>query len=470
QRVGVTGESGGGTQTFILCAIDPRPTVAFPAVMVSTNMQGGCICENADYLRIGLNNIAFAAVFAPKPLAMTGANDWTIDIERKGLLDLKKVYSFYDAAASVHAKCFPEFGHNYNQLAREMMYEWFNTHLKLGRIEPIKEEKFSPLEPMKLSVFDSDHPRPKDECDAIELRRYLSEISERQLADLLPTDPERLEQYRKVVGGAAKVILDAGEVKPGFVRQAEATKNYLSSGEIMHKGLIVRNDDQAKIPYVALESESFNGIGTIWIDGAGKNHLLNDDSTPKPHVKRLLDNGNAVASIDLLLTGESKRPDGRPNHLDIDPGYAGKTFAYNRPLLVERVRDTVASIAVVLAEPNVTKVQLVGSGDAGPIVLLAATQLQGVIHEVIVNLPETSMNQVTSQSDPRFLPGLVKYGGLGSLAGLAAPTNLTIAGAEVFSESECLPMRSIQKLTNWKLSLIEDRLSDDRITDLILGQ
>ncbi len=64
-RIGVTGASGGGTQTFILCAIDPRPAVAFPAVMVSTAMQGGCTCENASYLRVGTGNVEFAALFAP---------------------------------------------------------------------------------------------------------------------------------------------------------------------------------------------------------------------------------------------------------------------------------------------------------------------------------------------------------------------------------------------------------------------
>src|SRR5207247_6713041 len=76
-RIGVTGASGGGTQTFILCAIDDRPAAAFPAVMVSTDMQGGCICENCSGLRVGLGNIDLAAVFAPKPLGMSAAKDWT---------------------------------------------------------------------------------------------------------------------------------------------------------------------------------------------------------------------------------------------------------------------------------------------------------------------------------------------------------------------------------------------------------
>ena len=71
QRIGVTGASGGGTQTFVLGAVDPRPAVIFPAVMVSTAMQGGCTCENCCYLRMGTGNVELAGLFAPKPLGMT---------------------------------------------------------------------------------------------------------------------------------------------------------------------------------------------------------------------------------------------------------------------------------------------------------------------------------------------------------------------------------------------------------------
>ena len=93
KRIGVTGASGGGTQTFILVRIDPRPAVLFPAVMVSTAMQGGCTCENCRYLRIGTGNVEFAALFAPKPLGMTAADDWTKEIATKGLPELKQLYT-----------------------------------------------------------------------------------------------------------------------------------------------------------------------------------------------------------------------------------------------------------------------------------------------------------------------------------------------------------------------------------------
>src|SRR5258705_1432740 len=52
KRLGCTGESGGGTQTYMLGAIDDRLSVQAAVVMVSHSMQGGCSCENAPGVRV----------------------------------------------------------------------------------------------------------------------------------------------------------------------------------------------------------------------------------------------------------------------------------------------------------------------------------------------------------------------------------------------------------------------------------
>ena len=46
------------------------------------------------------------------------------------------------------------------------MYNWFNKHLKLGQPEPVVEKPFVPVPPKELSVYDEQHPRPKDAVDA----------------------------------------------------------------------------------------------------------------------------------------------------------------------------------------------------------------------------------------------------------------------------------------------------------------
>jgi hypothetical protein len=68
----VTGESGGGTQTFLLTAVDDRVKVAVPVNMISLHMQGGCLCENPPALRLDTNNVEIAAT-SRRPLLMVSA-------------------------------------------------------------------------------------------------------------------------------------------------------------------------------------------------------------------------------------------------------------------------------------------------------------------------------------------------------------------------------------------------------------
>ena len=100
-RIAVTGGSGGGTQTFLLCAFDQRPAAAFPAVMVSSDMQGGCVCENAPHLRVGTTNVEIAALFAPRPLALSAAMPGLVGatFRKSGCLATFRGSITYDGAA-----------------------------------------------------------------------------------------------------------------------------------------------------------------------------------------------------------------------------------------------------------------------------------------------------------------------------------------------------------------------------------
>lgn len=444
KRIGVTGASGGGTQTFLLGAVDPRPTVAFPAVMVSTAMQGGCVCENVDHLRVGISNIAIAALFAPKPLAMSGANDWTIDIESKGLPELKQVYSLYGSADKVHAKCFRQFGHNYNRVSRQMMDDWFNAHLGLGQASPIVEQDFWPIDPKDLSVFDHQHPRPADAKSAPELRKTLTAMAEKQFAELLPQNSSGLERYREVVGTAARVILNATLPDPEAIRVEVTAQKDLGHGIRLSKGLIARDDDKTQLPWILLRPDSFKGTVVLWLDGGGKSHLFGDDGKPSAPVQKLLSLGDAVASVDLFLTGEFLQQGKTAERPHVNAKYAGFTFGYNPTLLADRVHDVLTAVADLRKSGEFSDIVLIGTGHAGPPALFAAGFLRDQVGTVIADACGLSYEKLPPANDPNFLPGALKYGGLGGLAALAVPTPLQIYGAGGIPPHELAPLTRAQ--------------------------
>jgi len=133
----VTGESGGGTQTFLLCAIDERPKWSAPVNMISLIMQGGSPCENAPSLRVGTNNVEIAALMAPRPMLMVSATgDWTKNTLKEEYPAMKKLYELYDAGAQVETVQI-DAPHNYNKASREAVYKFFGKQV-LGDGEATK--------------------------------------------------------------------------------------------------------------------------------------------------------------------------------------------------------------------------------------------------------------------------------------------------------------------------------------------
>lgn len=416
RRIGVTGASGGGTQTLILAAIDDRPTAAFPAVMVSMNMQGGCICENCSLLRVGANNIEIVALFAPKPLAMTGANDWTKDIESRGLPELKSIYRLYGNEDNVHAKYF-NFGHNYNQVSREMMYNWFNKHLRLGLPEPVVEKPFLPIPPKELSVFDDQH-RPTDATGAAEVRKHMTAASEHQIAALAKNP----EEFRKLVGAALRAMVvdrlpEKVDIVPG------SFKDEKGDGFAIHKSLVTRPGSGEQIPAVGLVPSDFNKTVVLWLHPEGKASMFQADGKPVVAVKQLLDKKMGVLGADLFMTGEFVQS-GQPeppmvkqiHHKDIP--FAGYHLGYNRSLLANRVHDLLTVIAFAKNVIGAKEVHLLAFGKVGPAALIARAMAGNGVNWAAIDLNGFDFDQVQTVTDEMLLPGGRKYGGIYGFAAL----------------------------------------------------
>jgi len=125
-RIGITGASGGGTQTFLLTSVDDRVKAAAPVNMVSFIMQGDCVCESAPGLRVGTNNVEIVSTFAPKPMLIVSATgDWTKNDPKEEFPAVQSVYRLFGQPQNVEVVQI-DAPHNYNRESREAVYAFFN--------------------------------------------------------------------------------------------------------------------------------------------------------------------------------------------------------------------------------------------------------------------------------------------------------------------------------------------------------
>jgi len=436
KRIGVTGASGGGTQTFILSAIDDRPAVPFPAVMVGTAMQGGCTCENCCLLRVGTGNVEIAALVAPRPLGMTAADDWTKEIATKGLPELKQHYRLFGREDLVMAKPLVQFPHNYNYVSRAVMYLWMNNHLKLGLAEPIVEEDFKPLSKAEMTVWDAEHPKPRGGEDyERSLLRWITEDSQRQMGPLVPRDAASLAKFRQVVGGAVDVIIGRG-IPPAGVIQAESRQEQGAGDWRITRLLLNHSAEGEQIPAILLEPKRAGKAVAVWIDKQGKQGLFENpgSATPNAQVRDLLAAGIAVLGVDLVGQGEFT-PDGKPlakARLNKEHGwdrYLGYTLGYNRSLFSERVHDILSAVAHLKnTRPAEQKIALVGLGGAGHWVAAARAQAGGLVDVAVVDTAGFRFAKIAALDDPDLLPGGAKYFDLPGILALSAPHRLIVLG------------------------------------------
>lgn len=434
KRIAVTGGSGGGTQTFMLCAADDRPLVSVPVVIVSTTRQGGCTCENISGLRIGTYNLEFTALHAPKPLLLISADDATRTMPERGFPELKRHYAALGAEENVSHAALLQFPHNYNYVSRAVMYGWLNRHLDLGLPEPIVERPYTRLTKQELTVWDEKHARPKYDPEfEPRLLQWLTNDANRQLTALAPRDRKSLERYREVVGGAWGILLRRLPTDSDVRFESKKSQKRGTYQETL--GLLryrSAEDHQAELPMVLLSPRKTSRQTVIWISDKGKSGLYADDGPLLPSVHRLLDGGATVIGVDLLYQGEfldDGRPINRQCSLPNEEGFAGWTYCYNLPLFAGRVHDILAVIAFAKRdEARPQEVNLIGLKGAGHWVAAALAQARGNVARAAIDTGGFRFVELTDVYDVDFLPGAAKYDDLPGLLALAAPTKLWLAG------------------------------------------
>ncbi len=145
EKMGVTGISGGGSQSWYIAAVDPRIKAVAPvcgastlkAQVTSRTVDGHCDCMmpiniyRQDFMDIG-------ALIAPRPLLICEADRDglnTIESVRELYHHIDRIYKLYGASDQIGFVETPG-GHSYHKISREKIFSFFIKHLMGKDISP----------------------------------------------------------------------------------------------------------------------------------------------------------------------------------------------------------------------------------------------------------------------------------------------------------------------------------------------
>ncbi len=422
ERIGCTGASGGGTQTFILTAVDERIKVSAPVNMISATMQGGCLCENAPNLRLDASNIEIGALMAPRPLLMVSATgDWTVKTPTVEYPAIRSIYAHFDAEDKVH-QVQVDAEHNYNQESREAVYAWFaKWFLGAEDASAFKEVAFQ-VEPDDALLAFSEREMPAHALKQEEFLPAWVNRSQQELEKRKPTNEAELQTFSEELGSGLQYALGLQIPKITDVVLVEPEGAFPTTYQtnLSAKHLVIgRKGIGDAIPAILFSPEPQVGHDPIAliVHPEGKAALIDSETgEPSPLITDLLAADRKVLLIDVFDVGEHQNYE-RPEDTSF-------FTTYNRTAAALRVQDIVTALRCFTGRGDVSEVNLIGIGEAGLWGLLAAgfTDVKNVVIDAAA---------FDNNSDDAFLktvpiPSIRRVGDFRTAGALIAPRSLII--------------------------------------------
>lgn len=409
QRLGITGNSGGGSISWYTGAADERFAVVVPSCQTGTmeqhvrdrTLDGHCDCA------VWVNNLAWdltdvAALIAPRPLLVASASEdtiWRPWSNRELLGRVRRLYralgceEHFDVVEDV-------IPHGYSPKTRTAIFGWFERHLK-GALRPPADDVREELERDEdLWAFPDGRPPADDRTKRI--HEFFLPLPAPGMAELDPA--ARLRRLREWTFRHIPVAREA----PAY----EARPRGCSSGIVytqcrfetepglwLNAWLAMPEGDSRPTALVVGAARSSARL-TFLGQGAGLPILP----------------GVARGVVDVRGTGDTS----------IGPGlewFVRRAYPLLGQSLPERwVYDLLRGLDVLCEQAPQTPVVLFGTAETAAVAIYAAL-LEPRVAEVVLHEPSVSH----WQAGPEFC-GVLRFGDLPENAGLLCPRPLTFIG------------------------------------------
>ncbi len=375
QRLGCTGNSGGGTMTTWLMAIDDRILAAAPSCFVTTVERvfktiGPQDCEQhfPGQGAFGIEHTDFVTMRAPQPTIILPAERDFFDIggTRIAYAEAQDIYRVLGKPDHVGLFTYDD-EHGFSRPRREAAVAWMRRWLA---DDPRTVTEPEPRLQSDAALQVTTSGQVLQEFDE---ERSVVDFARERAADLALTShavwnatstPARLSTIQQLLGLPAGLDLRSQTTSHGVIER---------DGYTIEK-LAIQRPGQVPQPALLFVPDGADAAGerlpaVLYVDGRGKA----TDAQPGGAVEQLVRDGQVVLSVDLRGYGETTDRD-KDRYLNDEFRTAMLAFHIGRPLVGQRVEDLLAALAVLSAHRLVDpeSVRLVGVGRAGPVALHAA--------------------------------------------------------------------------------------------------